>query len=157
MLNLAQIFFIFSYIIVRKNISFNVAILIVINRGSYLAVSNKQKKLIQKKNGKLTATQIAKELNLEIKFVEEYLASLSSKKSPKWFYLVLVLIPILFLVLLELSLRAFNYGRTYDQWIAAGEGKLTLNPKIAYRYFYTTEDVPSAGNNIFDENKKVKK
>ena len=120
-----------------------------------MAVSNKQKKLIQKKKGKLTATQIAKELNLETKLVEEYLASLSSKKSPKWFYLVLVLIPILFLVLLELSLRAFNYGRTYDQWIAAGEGKLTLNPEIAYRYFYTTEEVPSAGNNIFDENKKV--
>ncbi|MBT8386192.1 MAG: hypothetical protein KJO12_02170, partial [Ignavibacteria bacterium] len=119
-----------------------------------MAVSNKQKKLIQKKKGKLTATQIAKELNLETKVVEEYLTSLSSKKNPKWFYLVLVLIPILFLVLLELNLRAFNYGRTYDQWIAAREGKLTLNPEIAYRYFYTTEEVPSAGNNIFDEIKK---
>ncbi len=87
--------------------------------------------------------------------MKNILPLLSSKKNPKWFYLVLVLIPILFLVLLELSLRAFNYGRTYDQWITTGEGKLTLNPEIAYRYFYTTEEVPSAGNNIFDENKKM--
>lgn len=154
LLKLAQIFFIFSYIIVRKNISFNVAILIVINKGSYLAISNKHKKLIKKKNGKLEATQIARELNLETKVVEEYLSSFSSKKTPKWFYLVLVFIPILFLVLLELSLRVFNYGRTYDQWVTEGEGKLKLNPEIAHRYFYTTEKVPSAGNNIFDEIKK---
>ncbi len=119
-----------------------------------MAISNKQKKLILKKNGKLTATQIAKELNLDTKVVEEYLASYSSKKAPKWFYLVLILIPILFLVLLELGLRVFDYGRTYDQWVTAGKGKLTLNPEIAYRYFYTTEEVPSAGNNIFDEIKK---
>jgi len=73
LLNLAQIFFIFSYFIVRKNIWFNVAILIVINKESYLAVSNKQKKLIQKKNGKLTATQIAKGLNLETKDLQNQL------------------------------------------------------------------------------------
>ena len=93
-------------------------------------------------------------MNLETKVVEEYLASSKSKKAPKWFYLVLVLLPILFLFFLELGLSMFNYGRTYDQWVTAGEGKLTLNPEIAYRYFYTTEKVPSAGNNIFDEIKK---
>ena len=126
----------------------------IFNKGSYLALSSKQKKLILKKNGKLTAPQIAEELNLETKVVEEYLTSFSSKKAPKWFYLVLILIPILFLILLELSLSVLNYGRTYDQWVTEGAGKLTLNPEIAYRYFYTTEKVPSAGNNIFDEIKK---
>ena len=119
-----------------------------------MSLSSKQKKLILRKKEKLAPEQIAAELNLESKVVEEFLASHSSNKVPKWFYLVLVFIPILFIILLESGLRIFDYGKTYDQWVKAGEGKLTLNPEIAYRYFYTTEQVPSAGNNIFDEVKK---
>jgi tetratricopeptide (TPR) repeat protein len=76
------------------------------------------------------------------------------RKTPRWFYLVLVLIPIFVLLLLEISLRVFNYGRVYDQWIPAGEGMLTLNPEIASRYFYNTGRVPSANYNYFDEIKK---
>lgn len=78
----------------------------------------------------------------------------SRKKAPRWFYLVLVLIPVFIILLLELSLRIFNYGRTYDQWIPAGDGRLTLNPEIAFRYFYNTDRVPSANHNYFDEVKK---
>lgn len=78
----------------------------------------------------------------------------SVKKTPRWFNLVLILIPIFILLILELSLRIFNYGRTYDQWISAGEGRLTLNPEIAFRYFYNTDRVPSANHNYFDEVKK---
>jgi tetratricopeptide (TPR) repeat protein len=78
----------------------------------------------------------------------------SHKKAPRWFYLVLVLIPVFIILLLELSLRIFNYGRTYDQWIPAGDGRLTLNPEIAFRYFYNTDRVPSANHNYFDDVKK---
>jgi len=78
----------------------------------------------------------------------------SHKKAPRWFYLVLVLIPVFIILLLELSLRIFNYGRTYDQWISAGEKSLTLNSEIAFRYFYNTDRVPSANHNYFDEVKK---
>jgi tetratricopeptide (TPR) repeat protein len=119
-----------------------------------LSLSSKQKKLILRKKDKLAPKQIAKELNLKLNVVEEFLGSSTSKKVPTWFYLVLIFIPILFIILLESGLRIFDYGRTYDQWVNAGDGKLTLNPEIAYRYFYTTEQVPSAGNNIFDEVKK---
>ena len=65
----------------------------------------------------------------------------TSKKSPRWFYLVLILMPVFLVLLLELGLRVFSYGRVYDQWISAGEGRLTLNPEIAFRYFYNTERV----------------
>jgi tetratricopeptide (TPR) repeat protein len=78
----------------------------------------------------------------------------SKKKAPRWFYLVMVIIPVFIILLLEVSLRIFNYGRTYDQWISAGEGRLTLNPEIAFRYFYNTDRVPSANHNYFDEVKK---
>ena len=77
-----------------------------------------------------------------------------SKKTPRWFYLVLILIPVFIILLLELGLRVFDYGRVYDQWIPEGEGRLTLNPEIAFRYFYNTEKVPSANYNYFDEIKK---
>lgn len=76
------------------------------------------------------------------------------KKVPRWYYLVLVSLPVIIILLLELSLRFFNYGRTYDQWVRYGNGKLTLNPEIAYRYFYNTNRVPSANHNYFDEIKK---
>ena len=78
----------------------------------------------------------------------------SARKNPIWFYLVLILIPVVAIVLLEISLRVFSYGRVYDQWIPIEEGKLTLNPDIAFRYFYNSEKVPSANYNYFDQVKK---
>jgi len=85
--------------------------------------------------------------------VEELIGN-SNKKTPRWFYLILILLPVVIVILLEFSLRLFNYGRTYDQWIPAGEERLTLNPEIAFRYFYNTDRVPSANHNYFDEVKK---
>jgi len=71
-------------------------------------------------------------------------------KSPLWFYLFLILIPILFFVLLEIFLRVINYGRNDDQWIKITETKQMLNPDIAGRYFFNTEDLPQSNNDAFD-------
>jgi len=57
------------------------------------------------------------------------------KKTPKWFYAVLILIPIVILFLLELGLRIFNYGYNTEQWVDAGNGKYIINPEIGKRYF----------------------
>ena len=78
-----------------------------------------------------------------------------SKPAPKWFFLILIIIPIIFFVLLEISLRIFNYGFDNRQWIPATEGKLFLNPDIAKRYFYTTDRIPFSNGDIFDEKKKA--
>ena len=118
-----------------------------------MPLSDKQKKLINEKKNKQSVDDIAKELNIDKNLVEEFIGT-SKKKTPRWFYLVLVLLPIIIVLLLEFSLRIFNYGRTYDQWIPADEGRLTLDPEIAFRYFYNTDKVPSANNNYFDEFKK---
>ena len=67
---------------------------------------------------------------------KEEAISLSPKKYPKWFIIVLILIPVLFFVLLEFSLRFFNYGYDNRQWISGTDGELFLNPEIAKRYFY---------------------
>ncbi len=78
----------------------------------------------------------------------------TSQKTRRWFYLVLILIPVIIILLLEIGLRAFNYGRVYDQWIPIDESRLTLNPDIAFRYFYNSERVPSANYNFFNEIKQ---
>jgi len=71
-------------------------------------------------------------------------------KSPFWFYIVLILIPIVFCVILEASLRLFNYGRNDNQWIKINETKQMLNPDIAGRYFYNTKNLPQSNNDAFD-------
>ncbi len=118
-----------------------------------MPLSDKQKRLIDIKKNKQSVQDISNELKIDEKLVEEFIGN-SKKKTPRWFYLVLILLPVVIVLFLELSLRLFNYGRTYDQWIPAGEGKLTLNPEIGFRYFYNTERVPSANHNYFDEIKK---
>lgn len=79
------------------------------------------------------------------------------KKPPKWFYLILILIPVLFFVLLELALRAFDYGHDFTVFKAVTDyhpDKIFLNPEIPYKYFYGTRSVPSALPDGFDKVKK---
>jgi tetratricopeptide (TPR) repeat protein len=61
----------------------------------------------------------------------------AEKKIPFVFYLIMILIPILFFVLLETGLRIFNYGRNYEQFITSTSHKdmLYLNPEISNKYF----------------------
>ena len=118
-----------------------------------MPLSEKNKKLINEKKGKLSVEEISKELNIDKELIKEFIDN-SRKKTPRWFYLILILLPVVIVIFLEFSLRLFNYGRTYDQWIPSGEGRLTLNPEIAFRYFYNSERVPSANHNYFDEIKK---
>lgn len=75
-------------------------------------------------------------------------------KTPKLFYLLLVLIPILFFVLLELGLRVFGYGTNNAQWVEVTENKQMLNPDIARRYFFTTHNIPISIQDVFDKIKK---
>ena len=71
-------------------------------------------------------------------------------KSPLWFYLVLILIPVFFFFLLEIGLRIFSYGRNDGQWIQITESKQMLNPDVAGRYFYNIKDLPQSNNDAFD-------
>lgn len=118
-----------------------------------MPLSDKHKKYILAKKDKLSLEELANELKVDKNLVEEFL-KLKDKKTPRWFYVVMILLPVFIILLLEISLRIFNYGRNYDQWITAGDGRLTLNPEIAFRYFYNTERVPSANHNYFDEVKQ---
>ena len=77
-------------------------------------------------------------------------------------HLVLVLIPVLFFILLELTLRISGYGRAYDQWLESPNGQLLqeggdyllLNPDIAYKYFHVLRTIPRPVQVAFDKEKK---
>jgi lysophospholipase L1-like esterase len=75
-------------------------------------------------------------------------------KAPAWFYVILVLIPLLFFLLLELFLRIIDYGDDYTQWVKVTESKYTLNPGYTRKFFFTTENVPHSIGHVFDIEKK---
>ncbi|MDP4173933.1 MAG: hypothetical protein Q8933_08195 [Bacteroidota bacterium] len=75
----------------------------------------------------------------------------AGKVNTKLFYLVMILIPVLFFVLLESSLRIFNYGIDTREWIPATYNKIVMNPQIGHRYFYTTKGIPYPNPETFDK------
>ena len=87
-----------------------------------MSLTTKQKKWILKQKKSKSAQVLAKDLKIEKAEVEEYLSSQNLDEQPKKiFYLVLILIPILFFLLLEFSLRAIDYGKNLDAFITLSE------------------------------------
>lgn len=70
------------------------------------------------------------------------------------FYSTLIAIPVLFFLLLETTLRIFNYGYDYEEWVGVARGKYVLNPDIARKYFQITRSVPYSNQDLFDRVKK---
>ena len=119
-----------------------------------MALTNKQKNWIRKNVRKLSADKMAKQLKVGKDEIEKFISTLNIKPPNKFFYIVPVLIPVLFFVLLELGLRIFNYGYDFTQWVNPAKGKYVLNPDIAHKYFYNMKNVPYSNQDIFDEVKK---
>ena len=119
-----------------------------------MALTNKQKNWIIKYSEKYSTKRIAEELNVAEDLVREFLKSQQKKKTPFYFYIILLCLPIIFFVLLELGLRLFGYGFNNEQWEVAAEGKLMLNQEVAKRYFYETTTIPMSNQDVFDVEKK---
>lgn len=76
---------------------------------------------------------------------------------PGWYYIVLFLIPVLFFIVLELSLRLFDYGEKHGQFITYPNhypDKYFLNPSITKKYFTNLKEGPSPIPDGFDIEKK---
>lgn len=79
------------------------------------------------------------------------------KLPPKWFYLILILIPFMFFAVVEISLRIINYGYDFTVFKVISDyhsDKLFLNPEIPHKYFFGTRSVPSVLPDGFDKEKK---
>jgi tetratricopeptide (TPR) repeat protein len=86
--------------------------------------------------------------------IEKTPAPDNARPPRKMFYVVSILIPVLFFVLLEAGLRLFNSGYDYTQWVNPTKGKYVLNPDIAHKYFHDIQNVPYSNGDIFDEVKQ---
>jgi len=118
-----------------------------------LSLTKKQIKYIQNKRRKYSAAKLAKNLGVEENEIQKYLNDNPLPKTPKIFYAFLILIPILFFGLLEISLQIFNYGYDTRTWIEVRPGRLGLNPEFARRYFYNTKSVPQSIQDTFLKDK----
>lgn len=84
-------------------------------------------------------------------------ASAEKKKYPLWFYLAGFSLPIVFILLLEISLRLFNYGKTYEVFSEISPvypGMLFLNPDITEKYFVNLSNTPGTVADGFYAEKK---
>lgn len=87
------------------------------------------------------------------KFNDKKKSVKEKSKVPFYFYLILILIPILFFVLLEVGLRIFNYGEDLSMWVQATPGKKIINANVAKRYFSNVKNFPTTIEDIFDSSK----
>jgi len=119
-----------------------------------VSLTNRQKNWIKKNSTKYSADKMAKELKASKEEVGNYLSTFKVKPVNKLFYLILMLIPVFFFIILEIGLRIFNYGYDYTQWVNPIKGKYVLNPDLAHKYFHNIDNVPISDQDIFDEVKK---
>jgi len=81
----------------------------------------------------------------------------NSKKSPIWFYGIMILIPVIFIVGLEVVLRFLNYGYDYTEFISITDyhkDKIFLNPDLPNKYFFNINTAPSTLPDGLDKQKK---
>ena len=119
-----------------------------------MKVSKDIKKQILADKGQLSLNQISQKYNLPRSEIKKIIKA-SEQKSPKWFYAVLILLPIVFLILLEIFLRVINYGYNFNEWVDVGGGKYVINPDIGRKYFTTGDFNPTTSEDKFDIHKKA--
>lgn len=96
---------------------------------------------------------MAKQLNVSTEKIDLFIKE-NKSPAPKWFYFLLIAIPILFFVFLEIGLRVFNYGRDDRIWIDISQDMQILNPELGYRYFFTTQNLPFSVESFIYKEKK---
>ena len=119
-----------------------------------MKISKEIKKQILADKDQLSINQISKKYNLPRNEIKNIINA-STKKTPKWFYAILVSLPIIFLIALEIFLRILNYGYNFDQWVNVGEGKCVINPNIGKKYFTSENFNPTTSEDEFDIQKKA--
>ena len=79
-----------------------------------MKISSDKKKQILADKDQLSINQISKKYNLPRDAVKSIINT-SPQKTPKWFYIVMGLLPVIFLIVLEIFLRIIDYGYNFDQ------------------------------------------
>ncbi len=76
-----------------------------------------------------------------------------SPQKKRVFTFILIITPVVLLILLELILRAFNYGGNLDLFITGPEPQIShykmCNPDVGNRFFYMQNTVPAPSKDLF--------
>lgn len=81
----------------------------------------------------------------------------SGKSYPKWYYVVMLMIPIFFVFIVEFFLRVIDYGVDFTTFKPISNyypDKIFLNPDLPLKYFSNLENSPSVLPDGFDKVKK---
>jgi lysophospholipase L1-like esterase len=114
---------------------------------------NKKEQILADKDH-LSIHQLSKKYNTPLFEVKKIIKD-SAKETSKWFYAVMISLPIICLIILEIVLKIINYGYDFEQWIDAGEGKYTINSSIGRKYFTGGDFNPTTSEDYFDIQKKT--
>ena len=87
---------------------------------------------------------------------ETNLKKVYSGKRSLIFKITAILLPVLILILIEFSLRIFQYGNNLDLFMEAPDRPdyLVLNPAAARRYFINPAFAPTGNSELFKKNKE---
>lgn len=107
-----------------------------------MALTDKQIRWIKRNAADLLPEQMAERFKVSVEEIEKHLPTGEQKKSPWYFSIIAIMIPILFFVLIEVVLRVGGYGIDRSQWEELSRGKIWLNQNFAARYFQNTKNLP---------------
>lgn len=121
-----------------------------------MALTNKQRQYIEKNRASKSPKEIASILKLDKAEVIEYLDQTAdkplSKEKKRLFLGIALSIPIIFFLLLEAGLRIGNYkgDQSLFMFPETLDGKYGIsNNNFNSRYFFNTQTIPSASNDVF--------
>ncbi len=121
-----------------------------------MGLTNKQKKYIRDHHRDKSADKLSRELKADRTMVQEYLDVISPQTAGRKkivFYIAALLIPMLFFMILEGSLRFFDYRGdtrlfTFPEEYFEGEYGF-VNRNFNARYFFNTRNLPGFSNDAF--------
>ena len=119
-----------------------------------MKIPGDKKKQILAGREQFSINQLSKKYNIPPVEIKKIIKT-SSKKTPKWFYAVLFIIPVIILAGTEILLRTIDYGYDFKQWVDAGQGKYIINPDIGRKYFTSGDFNPNTIEDVFDQHKKA--
>jgi tetratricopeptide (TPR) repeat protein len=120
-----------------------------------MSLSADQKKYIDDHQSTLSPKELAKKLQIDPQVVTQYLQS-KSQNSKDWknriFFLILIVSPILFFILLEGILQLLGYGGNLDLFVNATKDfplHQMANQQVARRFFSRHSGIPSPPIDLF--------
>ncbi len=121
-----------------------------------MGLTNKQKKYIRDHHHDKSTGQLSRDIKADENLVRDYLDTIAPQKSGRKkfvFYIAALMIPVLFFLILEGSLRLFDYRGDTSLFVFPEEyfqGEYGFaNRNFNARYFFNTRNLPGFSNDAF--------